>query len=451
MHQKTAIALEKAPLQERKHSKIIDRTYQNNTNSDYTEQIETLAKNFDYSSQSQHYWGPVELSTLYGTPLYEQASPSQKLALNHLYWVGQYNHTSAAEANTMLFNQVTEGVFANIGGYETLCRELKFETHQETFHVRAFQKIGYQTKLALLGKAALGNPVKHKKNTDWLDRLTQKNKITPWTKNWETYQESTFRSINKMMFRDKAAYYSRFLQEKGKEKIPTTTGGLAGITASASAFKFFSLSWGSSPFLACQYYSARMIANMSLKAYEHHYFKYFRDLENQEQFIPIPTAISHYHLLDESFHTTMSGVISQDVYRDFAKPNQYETFLANSIIYLAQKGILGGLSGGIPATFRNDASFMLPFYRLLRSPLFDLSVEEALQWMEKCLCREHQGFHNNLKHHQHLLKDFQGFFSKLDYLLPINREMRLMAAGGSIERAIQTNIKAFGKFKQVLE
>ncbi|BAU08941.1 hypothetical protein FIS3754_49000 [Fischerella sp. NIES-3754] len=37
---------------------------------------------------------------------------------------------------------------------------------------------------------------------------------------------------------------------------------------------------------------------------------------------------------------------------------------------------------------------------------------------------------------------------KLDYTWPINREMRVMATGGSISKAIQNNTKFFHKFSK---
>lgn len=437
-----------------KHFQLIEKTYQSNTDSDYTEQIDHLGKNFDYSSNSHCYWGEPELSTLYGTPLYEQASPSQKLALNHLYWVGQYNHTANSEANTMLYNQITEGVFSHFSDYKALCQELDFETAQERYHIKAFQKIGYKTKIALLGKTSFGNPLS--KNGDmltpsedwgWLQTQVWLESISS---TWESFKEISFRSIAGLMLNGYKDYYSQYLKQQS-QSIPTTTGGLAGLTSSASAFKFFTLNWGSSPFLASQYYAVRMIANMSLKTYEHRYFKHFKELKKQGEFVPIPTAVSHYHLLDESFHTTISQTIAQEVYRDFPKPTAYEKFVANLTIYLAQRGVLSGLSGGIPAVFRDDASFLLSFYRLLQSPLFEMSSSEALQWMKKCLCQEHEGFHLNLKYHQRLLAEFRRFFDRLGYLWPVNREMRLMAAGGSIEQAIQNNIKSWQQFSQKVQ
>ncbi len=429
-----------------KHFQLIEKTYQSNIDSDYTEKIADLGKNFDYSSNSERYWGEPELSTLYGTPLYEQASDSQKLALNHLYWVGQYNHTANSEANTMLYNQITEGVFAHFDDYQTLCRELEFETSQERYHIKTFQKIGYKTKIALLGKSSLGNPLSQKSNK--LGYLKDPVWIKSLNSSLETAREATFRLVTRLMIGSKTHSYSRYLQERDSGSIPTTSGGLAELTGSPTAFKFFTLNWGSSPFLASQYYAVRMIANMSLKTYEHQYFKHFKKLKKAEESIPAPTAVSYYHLLDESFHTTMSQVIAQELYRDFSQPTAYEKLVANLTIYLAQKGVLGGLSGGLPAVFRDDASFFISFYRLLQSSLFEMSSTEALQWMEKCLCREHEGFHVNLKYHQRLLGEFRRFFDPLDYLWPVNREMGIMASGGSIDRALKNNIKSWKRFSR---
>lgn len=435
--------------QVKKHTQLIAKTYQNNTDSDYTEKMETLGKNFDYQTNSHAYWGEPEFSTLYGTPLYEEASESQKLALNHLYWIGQYSHTANSEANTILYNRVTAGVFANIPGYEKLCDELNFETDQEHYHIKTFQRIGYKTKIALQGKASLKTSFAKKgglASSNWTEKL-----IPPKLRSVASPQtvESILRSTTRLMHgRDQDRYYSCYLAQN--ESIPTTIGGIIGYTAPPSAFKFLTLNWGSSPFMACQYYCMRMIANMSLKAYEHQYFKRYRELDKRGEFVPVPTAVSYFHMLDESFHTTMSQTIAQEVYKDFAPPTAYEKLLSNLILIRAQSGILGGLSGWLPATFRSDETFIASLYKLLQSPVFGMSQDEALQWIEKCLCQEHQGFHSNLKHHQSLLSDFQRFFGRIDYLWAVNREMKIMAAGGNIAKAIANNSRAFEKFSKSL-
>jgi len=441
----------------KKHIKLTAINYRRNVDSDFTEKIEELDKNFNYSNNGNHYWSEPELSLLYGTPLYEEASPSQKKALNHLYWATQYNQTAATEANAVLYNQVTAGVFEAIGGYETLCQMLALETSQERHHIHAFHMIGYKTKRALLGQAGFAASIQGKSYKEsHFGGLARGHRAQFFAFNWESsplsaVQEYAFRFItNQVMLKSQAHYYSQYLrdlEEKG-EPLPAQTTGLLGQLAPRPLLKFFTLNCGSSPFLACVFYATRFMANMLIKNYEYRYSQYYRELERKGEFIPAPLAVSHYHLLDEAFHTTTSQLIAQDLYKDFSKPTAYEKFLANLTIYRAQCIVLSGLSGGIPAIFRNDASFMLSFYKLLQSPVFNMSAREALQWLEKCLCHEHEGFYVTLKYHQRLLSDLCRLFEPIDYLWRVNREMSLMASGGSISKAIQINIKDFNHFSR---
>jgi hypothetical protein len=53
-----------------------------------------------------------------------------------------------------------------------------------------------------------------------------------------------------------------------------------------------------------------------------------------------------------------------------------------------------------------------------------------------------------MENRQRLLSEMRRFFEDVDYLWPINREMRLMAARGSISEAIQNNIKTFEHFSR---
>ncbi len=440
------------PVEVKKHIKVTEINYRRNIDSDYTEKLEELDRNFNYSSNSNHYWSEPELSTLYGTPLYAEASPSQKKALNHLYWSTQYNQTAATEANAVLYNQVTAGVFSQVGGYETLCQELDLETSQERHHIHAFHTIGYKTKKALLGKAAFSAPMQGKSSQ--LNKRSQLFSFNLQSSPMSAFQDCAFRFItNKVMLKNQAQFYSQYLREleqKG-EFIPAQTTGLLGQIAPKPMLQFFTLNCGSSPFLACVFYVTRFLANMLLKNYEYRYVQYYRELEKKGEFIPAPTAVSYNHLMDESFHTTTSELIAQDLYKDFSKPTAYEKFVANLTIYRAQSVGLSGLSGGLPGIFRTDASFMLSFYKLLQSSVFNMSAPEALQWMEKCFCQEHEGFHVNLKYHQRLLTDLRRFFQDIDYLWTVNREMQIMAAGGSINKAVESNIKAFKQFSRSVE
>jgi hypothetical protein len=423
----------------KKPLKLIENNYRNNLNSDYTEQIEELDKNFKYSNNSNHYWSEPEISTLYGTPLYEQASPSQKIALNHLAWVSQYNHIANSEAETVHYNQITAGSFFAMGGdYETIAHQLEHETSQERSHIHAFYKLSYQTMKALLGKQAFINPVKNSSNQH-----------SKGSSAFSNYQYSALRFIGKMMLKGKEKYHSQYLKKLEAENklISTSTNGFFHGRGDIPQFllQFFAFNWGSSPFLASQYYILRYIANMLLKNKEHSIFMYYKKLQKQGEFVPAPTAISHYHFLDEAFHTTTSLFLARDINKHLPKPTAYEKFVVNLAVYMVQNYNLTGLSGVI-TSLGDDRSLMVYIYKLLQSPLFNMSAQEALYWMEKCFCCEHEGFYLSAKLHQRLLSDIRRVFDDIDYLSPVNREMKIMAKGGSISKAVQNNTKTFKQF-----
>ncbi|MDJ0595121.1 MAG: hypothetical protein QNJ72_34935 [Pleurocapsa sp. MO_226.B13] len=432
-----------AEKRKHKHLKVIDLTYRSNTDSDYTENIELLDRNFKYSDNSNHYWSQPEHSLLYGTPVYEAASPSQKIALNHLHWFTKYNYTAETETETIAFNQITSSVFKAIGGYDTVCQELDLETEQEYSHVHAFRKMGLMIATALIGRKPLQNL---QKSHSYKSNLGHNS--------WVTSQYYALRFLAKNMLKSKKAYYSSYLkqlEEQEKFVVTTPTKGILGRGISTSYQGFFTFNWGAgSPFLACQYYAARMMGNILLKGMEYPLVKYYRKLEKQGEFIPAPTAVSYYHHLDEAYHTTMSRVLSKDMYKDFSQPTAYEKFIANMSIYMVQQASFSGLSGVFPHRYLKDDRFLMTFtYELLQSPLFGMSQPEALHWMQQCFCSEHEGFYLAMKNHQHLLTAFRNFFDDFDYLWSVNRDMKLMESGGDISKAIQNNIKTFKQFSRL--
>lgn len=430
--------------QRKKHDKLIETTYRSNTSSNYTEKIEELSNNFNYNSNSGSYWSEPKQSLLYGSPFYEVASPSQKLALNHLHWFSNYNYISDSETETVIFNQITSSVFEAIGGYETLSKELAMETEQEYYHIKAFRKIGLMTAKTLIGKEGLNKLLK------W-----HSYKLVLGEDSLQTYKYYALSSIATTMLSSHKQNYSSYLRELEAENrfiLEAPTTGMLGrsLKYSLPLQSFFSFNWGAgSPFMACQFYAMRIIANLYLKNMEHSIAKYFKKLEKKGEFIPVPTAVSHYHFWDESFHTTISQLLAKDLYKDFAKPTAYEKFVANMAIYMMQTGTLGGLSGVLPHRyFADDYSIIDLIYSLFKGPVFGMSAQEALHWLNQCLCCEHEGFHVAMENRQRLLSEMRRFFEDLDYLWPVNREMRLMASRGSISEAIQNNIKTFEHFSR---
>ena len=427
-----------------RHQKRIETIYRNNTSSDYTEKIVELNKNFNYISDRNHYWSKPEQSLLYGTPLYEVASPAQKLALNHLHWFLTYDYVSDSETETAFFNQVTSSVFDTIGGYKALSSELAFETEQEYCHIQTFRKVGLMTATALIDRQSLSALFK------W-----NSYKLTLGEDILTTCKYYGLRFIAKGALRSEKQRYSHYLhklEENNNFIIKSSTTGMLGrsLEYSLPMESFLSFNWGSgSPFMACHFYAMRIIANLYLKNVEHSISKYFKTLENKGAFIPTPTAISRNHFLDEAFHTTISQLIAKEMYKDFAKPTGYEKFIANLAIFMMQRGTLGAISGVLPHRyFADDCLIMELIYKLLQTPLFSLSAQEAIHWMKQCFCYEHEGFHVAYKNHQRLVSDLRRFFEDVDYLWPVNREMRLIAARGSIGEAIQNNIKSFKHFSR---
>ena len=422
-----------------KHLKVLEKNYQTNLSTDYTEKIKKLDQDFKYTKNSNHYWTEPEQSLLYGTPLYEVASPSQKIALNHLWWIAMYKYVAYSEMETLDYNQITADCFSMMGGrYKMIAQQLEHESEQERIHIHSFWKVNYQTIKALIGKQAFTKAFDHK--------------VQKYSKA-SNYQYQLLPLIANLMFKSKESFHSphfRKLEKENKFNSTTTQGFFHGRGILPSSWvRFFAFSWGSSPFLASQYYTLRYIANMLLKNEEHRMSLYFRKVIKKGEFVPAPTAISHYHFLDESFHTTTSLFLSRDLHKNFPRPKSYEKILINLAVYITQRLNLSQISGVVRnRSFGDDLSGMNEIYRILRSPLFDFSSKEALHWLKKCYCQEHEGFHQSLNSHQRLLSDARKFCNHLDYLWPVNREMRLMARGNSIDSTIQKNIKTFKLFSK---
>jgi hypothetical protein len=414
---------------------LLEKNYGNNLDSDYTEKIQELDRNFNYSSNSDAYWSEPEHSLFYGTPLYEQASLSQKLALNHLHWVLFYKRVADSETELIHYNTVTADCLMTASGDDKMLVELlAHETYQERQHIHAFSQINYKTTKALLGKKALINPVADKAS------LGEQKSFQ-----LSDYLVSAANLIN-MLLKGKEQSHS----DSDKYVSFPTNGFFNGFSGKStqSRKQFFSDSWRSYPFLAANFYAVRYMANLLLKNHEFGIHEYYKKLQKNNEFIPSPTAISHYHFLDEAFHTTTSLFLGRDFYKYLPKPSIYEKWIANLAILRAQHENLNAISGISTNRFLSDGDAMIFIMKLLQSPVFDMSAQEALQWIEKCLCHEHEGFHVNLKVHNNLLSDLRKFAERLDYLWPVNREMRVMASGGSVKKAIKNNIKAFDQFSR---
>jgi hypothetical protein len=204
-----------------------------------------------------------------------------------------------------------------------------------------------------------------------------------------------------------------------------------------------------SPFMATQYYVLRGIRNIQLKVKEYQHSQYCKKLEEQASYLPAATHVSHLHYMDEAFHTATSQVICHELYKDLKKPTAFEVFMANKGTSRVQT-TLSTLSGAVPGIFSQDGPYMPLVHRMLQTRIFGLSATEALQMVEKCFCREHDGFHAAAKYHQRALTDARSYIADLEYITPANRELRSMAKA-SIAKSLKENRAAFQKFCRTAE
>lgn len=143
-----------------------------------------------------------------------------------------------------------------------------------------------------------------------------------------------------------------------------------------------------------------------------------------------------------------SKLVIHEMYKDFAKPTAWELLVVNVLVRNLQF-TMNTLSCAVPGIFSDDAAYMPLIYEMLRSPLFDLSAEEALQTIEDCFCREDDGFHVAAKYHQRAFKQNLEYLEGIDGLLGVNRELKIMASA-SIPKSLKNNIQAFQRFRQAL-
>ncbi|MBC6477288.1 MAG: hypothetical protein GDA56_05350 [Hormoscilla sp. GM7CHS1pb] len=346
-----------------RHLTLIETTYRKNTESDYTEKIAALGEKFKYNNDRDRYWSEPQFSLLYGTPIFAGASVAQKMALNHLYWTIFYSGSASSESNAILYNQITAGVFKAAGDYETLCKELDLETNQEKEHIRAFQKACRETNMALLGKKGLTQFINQKSaNIGDRSNATKKRKKSfdfngDSSRNVD-YQERAIRFFVKTMLRKQERFYSHYfreLEQQGRAIFIPTSGWNKRVMSDRLTY-FMTLNYGSSPFLACCVYFSRLMANMLRNIQEHRHSLYFKQLEKQGEDIPVATAISRYHSLDESFHTTISQTLARDFYKEFPQPTAYEKLIANIMAYQLQRtvNLTNGISTGLHGNYFGD-------------------------------------------------------------------------------------------------
>jgi len=363
-----------------------------NHKQDNTDALDQLAKEFNYADCAQEYWNPESFSLLYGTPLWYEASDSQKVLLNQLYWVGYYSQIISAEIATIFLNQTSAAGLYGMEDFRIVCDTLDFESYQERAHINAFKTISEAVEKAIFGERMFTYPMK----------------------NFAT-ETMIFQNSNKV-------------KEQWK-KIQ---------------LHFFSYLSSSNAFIASQYLTVRGMRTLNGKIVQHQLSQYYAKHEDQEN-APIPSKISYHHFLDESYHFNSSTLIGHEVVKTLKPPTAFEKKVANLAIKGCQRDHYN-FNCSVNGIFWYEPALFQTVYKILRSPIFEFDHQAALKMIERCFCQENEGIDLAYKTHQVASESYQQYLSDLDFLDQDNRDLSLMKKS-SIAQYLQTNKKAFQSFQ----
>ncbi len=362
-----------------------------NRDQDQTAAIDQATAAFRYEDCQNEYWNPEEFSILYGTPLWDQASPSQRIVLNQLYWVAYYSQIISAEIATIYFNQTSAAGLYALPDFRLVCDTLDLESAQERAHIDAFQQVSTATEMALFGDRIFSYPMRG-----------------PFTETMVFADTNQFKT------------YWKKLQ-----------------------LQYFGLVSANNAFLACQYFTVRGLRTLNGKLVQHKLSQYYQKHPDREK-VPIPSKISYYHFLDESFHFNSSTILSHAILACVDKPTAYESFVANLGLRGCQKDHYN-FSAVINGIFWFDPALYSSVYKLLRSSVFNLDDAEAKNMMQRCFTEESDGLHRSFQTHQEAMNSYKVYLEKLDYVWAANKDMTLMGRN-SIEQYLKTQRNAWQAF-----
>jgi hypothetical protein len=348
-----------------------------NSEQDHTAAIDAAAQRFRYEDCRGEYWNPEEFSLLWGTPAWQQASAAQRVVLNQLYWVAYYAQIVSAEIATIFLNQVSAAGLYTLEDFRLVCDNLDLESRQERAHIHAFKKIGEEVEHSLFGERLFTYPMR-----------------------------SLF--DHTMIFADSSAAqdFWRRLQIRA----------------------FMLLSSGNA-FLASQYLLIRGLRTLNGKLVQHRLSRHYLDHPDPDN-APVPSQISYYHFMDESFHFNTSRVVGLEVPRSIAAPTRFERWVVNRGVAGCQHDharasvVVNGIFWHDPATFP-------VIYKLFRSKVFGMDHGQALHLMQACFGEESDGLHAALRTHATAADSYAAFVEPVGWLDAANRDMRLMRRAGT--------------------
>lgn len=372
--------------------KKLEMNLRRNSEQDHTALIDNAAARFRYEDCRNEYWNPENFSLLWGTPVWEQATQSQRVILNQLYWVAYYAQIVSAEIATIFLNQVAAAGLYSLEDFRLVCDNLDLETKQERAHINAFKKIGEEVEHTLFGERLFTYPMR------------------------SLYDHT-------MVFADTnaAKAFWRRLQVQA-----------------------FTLLSSSNAFLGSQYLLVRGLRTLNGKLVQHLLSNYYAEHPDQAN-APLPAAISYWHFMDESFHFNTSRLVGLEVPRSLEAPSAFERWVVD-------RGVAGcqhdhfNFSVVVNGIFWYDAATFPAIYKLFRSQVFGMDHGQALETMRACFTQESEGLTGAMKTHSTAADSYCAFIEPVTWLSGANREMRLMREN-SAARYLARNRRELARFR----
>ena len=382
---------DKSILDDAQTLKKVSLNYHKNKEQDNTEKMDKATSEFRYEDCRGEYWNPEEYSLFYGTPLWAQASKSQRIILNQLYWVAYYSQIVSAEIATILLNQTSAAGLSTLEDFRAVCDMLDLESAQERAHIHAFKKISEDTEAALFGERFFTYPMRS-------------------------------------MFVDTIIFYNSNVIKQFWKSLQ---------------LRAFSMLSSGNAFIGCQYFTVRGIRTLNGKIIQHALSQYYMKHPDKEN-SPIPSKISFYHFMDESFHFNSSGIISHDVLKSLKAPTAFESWVANAALRGCQQDHYY-FSSAIKGIFWYDPALYSVTYKLLRSHVFNMNDSEAKRMMRDCFTEESEALHQSYKIHKTAAASYCAYLEPINYVTRENKQMSHMNRS-SITEYLATNRKALEKF-----
>jgi hypothetical protein len=196
-------------------------------------------------------------------------------------------------------------------------------------------------------------------------------------------------------------------------------------------------------FIGCQYFTVRGLRTLNGKMIQHGLAQITLKATDRDA-TPIPSRVSYYHFMDESFHFNSSRILSHDVLRSLRPPTRFEKWVANEALSGCQRDHFN-VSAAIKGIFWYDPSLFPTIYKLLRSSVFGMDDGAARQMMWKCFAQENDGIRDSFRLHDQAIESYKAYLDPLAYVDHGNRTMSTMS-GNSIDHYLAENRKALNGF-----